>query len=284
MTLKTKDTQIGFIGTGEMATAMLIGLFRCEISRRENVFLYDINTAAIERCIARAGGGIACASLPELISNSQLIIFCVKPQHLNVVLEQIAKIARDDNKFAEKLAENVFLSIVAGARLATFQKYLGTGARLFRAMPNTPALIGEGASGYIFSESVRAEDKELIHAILESMGLAVAMNDESLLDAVTGLSGSGPAYTFLIIDALASGGVKMGLPRSVALKLAAQTLKGAAAMVLSSQEHPAVLQDRVTSPGGTTIAGLAALEAHQTRAAMIAAVEAATRRAIELGQ
>jgi pyrroline-5-carboxylate reductase len=150
-------------------------------------------------------------------------------------------------------------------------------------MPNTPCLVGEGASGYCLGPRTTEADRELVERLLSSVGRAVAV-DEKLLDVVTGLSGSGPAFVFVMIEALADGGVRMGLPRATALELAAQTVKGAAQMVLVSGDHPAVLKDQVASPGGTTIAGLQALEAGGLRSALIGAVEAATRRSIELGR
>jgi pyrroline-5-carboxylate reductase len=149
-------------------------------------------------------------------------------------------------------------------------------------MPNTPCLIGQSASGYALGPRAQAADGQLVAELLESVGRAFAV-DEPLLDAVTGLSGSGPAFVYVFIEALSDAGVRMGLPRQVALQLAAQTVRGAASMVLETGEHPGVLKDRVTSPGGTTIAGLAVLESGGLRGTLISAVEAATRRAIELG-
>ena len=150
-------------------------------------------------------------------------------------------------------------------------------------MPNTPCLVGQSASGYCLGPGATTADGELVARLLGTVGLALQL-DEKLLDAVTGLSGSGPAFVYVMIEALSDGGVRMGLPRDVATALAAQTVKGAAEMVLSTHEHPAVLKDRVASPGGTTIAGLQALENGGVRAALISAVEAATRRSQELGQ
>jgi pyrroline-5-carboxylate reductase len=150
-------------------------------------------------------------------------------------------------------------------------------------MPNTPCLVGETAAAYCLGPGASEEDGELVRRLLGAVGVAIPV-EERLLDVVTGLSGSGPAYGYLMIEALADGGVRMGLPRDVALTLAAQTLLGAAKMVLQTHEHPAVLKDRVASPGGTTIAGLQALEDRGLRGALIAAVEAATRRSAELGK
>jgi pyrroline-5-carboxylate reductase len=155
--------------------------------------------------------------------------------------------------------------------------------RLVRVMPNTPCLVGQGACGYCLGENATAEDGRLVEQLLGSVGLAYRV-DEKLLDAVTGLSGSGPAFVYMVVEALSDGGVRMGIPRPVATALAAQTVRGAAEMVLATGEHTGVLKDRVTSPGGTTIAGIQALESGGLRAALMAAVEAATRRSIELGK
>src|SRR5262249_39840467 len=153
--------------------------------------------------------------------------------------------------------------------------------RLVRVMPNTPCLVGMSASAYCLGPGATSADAELVNKLLSAVGLAVALGEEQL-DAVTGLSGSGPAFVYLMIEALADGGVRMGLPRDIALRLAAQTLKGAAEMVLATGDHPGVLKDRVASPGGTTIAGLHVLEQQGVRGALISAVEAAARRATEL--
>jgi len=171
--------------------------------------------------------------------------------------------------------------VAAGVRLAQLAAGLQTGVRLVRVMPNAPCLVGQGASAYCLGASVGTADSALVSKILSSVGIAFEL-EEKLLDAVTGLSGSGPAFVCVVIEALSDGGVRMGLPRSVATALAVQTVRGTAEM-LAGGDHPATLKDKVASPGGTTIAGLAALESHGLRAALIAAVEAATRRSIELG-
>jgi pyrroline-5-carboxylate reductase len=181
-----------------------------------------------------------------------------------------------------ELQGKLLISIAAGVSIATLQEYAGPDVRVIRVMPNTPALVHKGSAAYALGVGTTEADAETAEAVFSSVGRAYEVA-ESLLDAVTGLSGSGPAYVYLAIEALADGGVRMGLPRDLAVQLAAQTVSGAAEMVLRTTLHPAQLKDMVASPGGTTIAGLAVLEAHSVRGAFIEAVEAATLRSRELG-
>ena len=177
--------------------------------------------------------------------------------------------------------DKLIVSIAAGLRIAALSGLFGNDLRLVRVMPNTPCLVGQGACGFCLSEQATDADAELVERLLTAVGIAFRV-EERLLDAVTGLSGSGPAYVYMMIEALSDGGVRMGLPRNVATALAAQTVRGAAQMVLATGEHTGALKDKVASPGGTTIAGIQALEAAGLRAALMSAVEAATRRSIEL--
>jgi pyrroline-5-carboxylate reductase len=204
---------------------------------------------------------------------SDVLFLAVKPQ-------QMALIAAD---LAGKISTKTLLvSIAAGVHLSRLAGWLGEAVRLVRVMPNTPCLIGEGACGYCLGQRATRADGELVGKLLESVGTAWQV-EEKLLDAVTGLSGSGPAYIYVIIEALSDAGVRMGLPPHIAASLAAETVRGAADMVICTGERPAVLKDRVASPGGTTIAGLQVIESGSLRATLIAAVEAATKRSIELG-
>ncbi|MGD0898966.1 MAG: pyrroline-5-carboxylate reductase [Thermoguttaceae bacterium] len=266
------DKRIGLIGAGQMAAALGRGMVRAGLVDAGALLAADPAAEARER-FAEATGGRTTGDNLEAAREADVLLLAVKPQQMARVLAELrGKIGPGQ----------LVVSIAAGIRLAALAQGLGAEVRLVRVMPNTPCLVGRGASGYCLGGKATAEDGRLVHAMLQSVGMAVEV-EEKLLDAVTGLSGSGPAFVYVIIEALSDGGVRMGLPRPIATALAAQTVLGAAEMVLSTGEHPGVLKDRVASPGGTTIAGLAALEAHGLRAAMSAAVEAATRRAMELG-
>jgi len=263
---------IGFVGAGQMATALGRGLVRAGLASPERLLASDPAAEARER-FTRATGARAVADNLEVANATEVLFLAVKPQQMAQVLDELAgRIAGD----------RLVVSIAAGVRLGLLAERLGPAVRLARVMPNTPCLVGQGACGYCLGPGAAPEDGPLVERLLGAVGVAYRV-EEKLLDAVTGLSGSGPAFVYVIIEALSDGGVRMGLPRHVATALAAQTLRGAAEMVLATGEHPAVLKDRVASPGGTTIAGLAALEAGGLRAALLAAVEAATRRAGELG-
>jgi pyrroline-5-carboxylate reductase len=263
---------IGFIGAGQMAQALAKGFVRAGLVRGEQLIAFDPHSGSAERFQADVTGSKLLGSNQAVVETAEIVFLAVKPQAFPTVAQQVG------GKLGER---QLVVSILAGTTLARLTKDLKT-KRVVRVMPNTPALVGHGASAFARGEGASAEDANVVSQLLSSVGIAHEV-DEHLLDAVTGLSGSGPAFAYLLIEALSDGGVRMGLPRSLATSLAAQTLLGAAAMVLEG-EHPAVLKDRVASPGGTTIAGLQALEDRNVRGAMIAAVEAATRRSQELGK
>lgn len=267
------QTRYGFIGAGRMATALAQGFVRAGLARAEDITASDPAASAAES-FATATGGKTLPSNAAVAAAADAILLAVKPQHMGEVLEELK---------GPPTAGKLVVSIAAGVTLATLERGLGSGPRLGRVMPNTPCLIGQGASAYCLGRGATPQDAQLVERMLSAVGLAFPLA-EPLLDAVTGLSGSGPAFVYLMIEALSDGGVKMGLPRPVAQALAAQTVRGAAAMVLETGEHPAALKDQVASPAGTTIAGLHALEAAGVRGGLIAAVEAATRRSIELGR
>lgn len=266
-------SRIGFIGAGRMATALARGLIQAGVTGPEGIVAADPSPAAAEAFRAASGGRVVEGNL-AVVEASEVVFLAVKPQQMAEVLGELR---------GQVNARHLVVSIAAGVRLELLARHLGAGPRLVRVMPNTPCLVGQSASGYALGPGTTPADARLVEQLLTAVGTAHAV-DEKLLDAVTGLSGSGPAFVYVLIEALADGGVRMGLPREVALALAAQTVRGSAEMVLATGEHPAVLKDRVASPGGTTIAGLKALEEHGFRAALLAAVEAATRRSIELGQ
>jgi pyrroline-5-carboxylate reductase len=266
------EKRIGFIGAGQMATALGAGFVRAGLVKPASLFAADPLPEAAAH-FAQTTGGRALASNVEVARCAEVLFLAVKPQQMaRVVAELKGKIGPD----------TLVISIAAGVRLAVLEQGLGENLRLVRVMPNTPCLIGQGASAYCLGSKATADDGELVQTLLSAVGLAVAV-EEKLLDAVTGLSGSGPAFVYVMIEALSDGGVRMGLPRSVAAALAAQTVLGAAQMVRATGEHPGVLKDRVASPGGTTIAGLLALEQAGLRGGLMAAVEAATRRSMEMG-
>jgi pyrroline-5-carboxylate reductase len=265
--------KIGFVGAGQMAQALARGFVAAGLVDGRRISAADPVSTAIEafrEAIPGAGRVVDNRGVAEW---ADVLFLAVKPQVLPAVTTELREHVRPGT---------LVVSIVAGARIEALAEALGTN-RLVRVMPNTPCLVGLSASAYSLGPGTTPGDRELVGKLLGSVGKAYLV-DEKLLDAVTGLSGSGPAYVYVMIEALADGGVRMGLPREIAATLAAQTVKGAAEMVLATGEHPAALKDRVASPGGTTIAGLQALESGGIRAALMAAVEAATRRATELGE
>ncbi len=246
------------------------GILRAGIAPAADIVLTDkIPSAADE--LSRRTGAAARRSNAEAAAESDVLILCVKPGDVPEALGE-----------AGDLSGKLLVSIAAGVPLRRLREWASGTPRLIRVMPNTPALIGKGAAAYAAGEGATEEDMAVAERIFGATGVAVRVK-EQLLDAVTGLSGSGPAFVYTVIEALADGGVLMGLPREVALRLAAQTVQGAAAMVIETGMHPAQLRDQVASPGGTTIAGLEALEEAGMRAALIGAVRAATERSGELG-
>jgi pyrroline-5-carboxylate reductase len=264
---------IGFIGAGQMAKALAQGFVATGLVPGQRIVACDPAPAAREAFAGAVRGTVIAATNEQVITQANVVFLAVKPQNMAVVFGELA---------CKCGPEKLIVSIAAGVPLAKLTTGLKS-ERIARVMPNTPALIGKGASAYALAVGASAADGQLVGQLLGAVGQAFLV-DEKLLDAVTGLSGSGPAYVYVMIEALADGGVKMGLPRDVAMALAVQTVRGAAEMVLTTGEHPASLKDKVASPGGTTIAGLAALEDRGLRAALIAAVEAATKRSVELGK
>lgn len=278
--------KIGFIGCGKMATALVQGVLKSGLAAPGDILLSDAYPAAVEK-LAKATGGTGVASNAELFNAADVMVLAVKPGDAVAALKSLAAGQMESTmRWAWKSdgpgQTKLLLSIVAGLQLPAIEAAAGDRLRVIRAMPNTPALILQGATGFSLGSRATAEDADTARKIFGSVGVAEQVKEE-LLDAVTGLSGSGPAYVYTIVEALADGGVLMGLPRELSLRLAAQTVAGAAQMVLQAGEHPAVLRDQVASPGGTTIAGIEALEDAGLRGALISAVRAASERARELG-
>lgn len=265
--------KLGVIGCGKMGTALVEGAIRSGAVAAADVTGIDPVQGARDH-FAKSTGATVAAEISAL-AGCEVILLCTKPNDVPAALREVS--------ISGHAAPLLVISIAAGITLDSLETAAAANIRMIRAMPNTPALVGKGAAAYCLGSRATREDGDCARKLLGAVGLAVEV-PERLMDAVTGLSGSGPAYVYLVIEALADGGVRTGLPRADALKLAAQTVLGAAAMVLETGQHPAVLKDMVTSPGGTTIAGLAELERHGLRSALIDAVGAATRRAAELGK
>ncbi|HEY5480331.1 MAG TPA: pyrroline-5-carboxylate reductase [Verrucomicrobiae bacterium] len=264
---------IGFLGAGKMAAALARGFVRAGLLTARQVIASDPSEAA-RAAFAKEVGAKTTASNPDVARFANVLVLAVKPDQVSTVLADI----RD-----HFTAKHCLISIAAGMPLAKLEAGLGAGARLIRVMPNTPALVGASATAFALGKSARPEDGELAQKLFSAIGLAFQVK-EALLDAVTGLSGSGPAYVCLFIEGLSDGGVAAGLPREVATRLAAQTVLGSAKMVLETGLHPGVLKDMVTSPGGTTIEGLHELEKGKVRGALISAVRAAAEKSRKLGQ
>jgi pyrroline-5-carboxylate reductase len=268
----TAKKSIGFVGAGNMAEAMIRGLLRGKVFAPGQV-MASAPREERRRELSDKYGIHATANNSEAAGQS-MVVLSVKPQILDKVLLEVSDSVR---------ADALVISIAAGVPVAAIQSKLKSGTRVVRAMPNTPALVDAGATAIARGEHAQEADLEDAKRIFDAVGVTVVL-DESLLDAVTGLSGSGPAYVFLILEALSDAGVKVGLSRRTAQLLAAQTLLGSAKLLLETNEHPGRLKDMVTSPGGTAITGLHTLEHGGVRTTLMNAVEAATRRSRELGE
>jgi pyrroline-5-carboxylate reductase len=264
---------IGFLGAGKMATALARGFVHAKLVQADQLIASDVSDEArrhfTEATLARATGNNI-----EVLQNATVILLAVKPDQVVDVLKDVRP------HFTDK---HLLISIAAGVPLARLEAGLPGDPRVVRVMPNTPALVGASASAFALGKGAKPEDAIFTEKLFTSVGIALQVK-EALLDAVTGLSGSGPAYTYVMIEALSDGGVAAGLSRDVAMKLAAQTVLGAAKMVMETGLHPGALKDMVTSPGGTTIEGVHELEKGGVRGAFINAVRAATDKAKRLIQ
>jgi pyrroline-5-carboxylate reductase len=265
--------RIGFLGSGKMATALARGWIQSGLVDRTRMAASDPSPAARQEFQQVTGVG-ASADNAAVVANSDLLVLAVKPQSMPSLTKEIRPLLKPNH---------LIVSIAAGASLRQLSDSLGSDRRIIRVMPNTPCLVGAGAAAFVLGEHATPAEGQFVQKLLDAVGRAYPVA-EHLLDAVTGLSGSGPAFVYLVIEALSDGGVRMGLPREIATTLAAQTVMGAARMVLETNTHTGVLKDQVASPGGTTIAGLHALERGGLRGALMDAVEAATLRAAELAK
>jgi pyrroline-5-carboxylate reductase len=268
------EVRIGFLGGGAMGEALAAGVLAAG-AKPARVRAADPDPGR-RKHLEQALGIEASADNAAVVEGSDLVVLAVKP---GLVTPALAALGGPQ---AKALAKPLWVSIAAGVPIAALAAALPASARIVRAMPNTPALVRAGATAFVGSPSAGAPDRALARALFEGVGLAWEAPSEALLDAVTGLSGSGPAYVFVFLEALSDAGVRMGLPRDAASALAVQTVLGAAKLAQETGRHPAALKDQVTSPGGTTIAGLERLEARGFRAAVHDAVAAATRRSKEL--
>jgi pyrroline-5-carboxylate reductase len=264
---------IGFVGAGNMAEALIRGLVRGGHVAADRIVASGPRKERLDALHASYGIDVTTDNR-DVARRSGLVVLSVKPQILGKVLLEIGH---------QLKSGTLLVSIAAGVDTSTIEEACGEGVRVVRAMPNTPALVGAGATAISAGRHASDADLATARALFDAVGLTVVL-DESHLDAVTGLSGSGPAYIFLILEALADAGVKVGLSRRDAQRLAAQTVMGSAKMLLDTDEHPGKLKDMVTSPGGTAIAGLHTLEEGGLRTTLMNAVEAATKRARELGR
>lgn len=268
-----KDKRVGFVGSGNMGEALIRGLVEANLVPAASIVTYDVRDDRLRELEKRYGIRLAQDNA-SLVRDVDVVVLAVKPQIMDSVLREIAPAVS---------RAKLLISIAAGVSTARIRAALGKDARLIRVMPNTPALVLAGVTAIAKADGLEAGDLELAGELFSAVGRVVTL-DESAIDAVTGLSGSGPAYVAIFIEALADGGVRMGLDRATALALATQTVLGAARQLAETGMHPAVLKDMVSSPGGTTIAGVAALEESGFRAAAIKAVEQATLRSRELGR
>jgi pyrroline-5-carboxylate reductase len=266
--------KICFIGTGNMGEALVSGLISSRSAQPENITCTDVDETKLA-AIEATYKVVTTKSNIEAIRSSEIVVFAVKPQILASVLKETAELL-DMSK--------LIISIAAGVPLAAIESCLNKELRLIRVMPNIAAFVKESATAIAAGKNASDTDIQLAKAIFDSVGKSVFIKENVLMDAITGLSGSGPAYIFLMVDALADAGVKMGLSRKDSLFLSSQTVLGAAKLLLETREHPGQLKDRVTSPGGTAIAGIHTLEKGGLRTTLINAVEAATKRSKELGE
>ncbi|XP_075212046.1 pyrroline-5-carboxylate reductase-like 2 [Lycorma delicatula] len=266
--------KVGFLGGGRMAHAMAKGFIAAGLTKGEHITASCIPEDKLSVESFKGIGATSTFENPLVVKKSDIVFISVKPTVVKDVLSETSSHISD---------RHLFISVAMGVPLKQLEKHMPKGTRVIRAMPNTPALVRTGASVFVCGSSVKNEDIAITKKLLESVGTCEQV-PEYLLDAITALSGSGPAYIFILIEALADGAVRMGLPRDLAYRLAAQTVIGAGKMVLDTKEHPGSLKDNVTSPAGSTAAGLYCLEKSGFRSAIIGALEAATEKSREVSK
>jgi pyrroline-5-carboxylate reductase len=271
MTIKGRT--VGFLGAGNMGEALIKGLLAAKLVPADAIFATDVRPERLKELDRQYGIQVASANA-DLVRRADIVILAVKPQIMDAVATEIAPAVT---------RRKLLISIAAGVATEKIRAHLPRDSRLIRVMPNTPALVLEGATAIAKADGLEPGDLDIAREIFGAVGRVVVLGEE-LIDAVTGLSGSGPAYVAIVIESLADGGVRMGLDRATAMTLATQTVLGAAKLLLETGLHPGALKDMVSSPGGTTIAGIAALEEGGLRTTFIKAVERATQRSRELGQ
>lgn len=267
-----KIGRLAIIGAGAMGGAFAQGFLSAGVVSAENLTMSDINQQRLEQLKSEWGINVT-TDYSVALADADTVILAVKPGVLLEILSDISESVHEGQ---------LVISIVTGVKLETIESAMPRGIAIIRTMPNTPALIGQGAIGFTRGRSATNEHVAVAKTLYDSVGISFEV-PEKMLDAVTGLSGSGPAYVYMMIEALSDAGVRVGLPRNIALPLAAQTVMGSAKMVLDTGEHPARLKDQVTTPGGTTIAGIDMLDRYGFRTALMEAVKAATKRSEELG-
>jgi len=271
---KSKFPAVGFIGAGNMAGALIRGLLGAELCPSQQVYASDVDRVKLQK-LKRQTGIQTVPNNQAVAQAARLLVVAVKPQDVEAALQEVRGVLTP---------AHLVVSIAAGISTARLEQILGGEARVVRAMPNTPALVGQGMTVLVRGRYASAADAQLAERLFSAVGDAVVVDDERLLDAVTGLSGSGPAYVYLFVEGLIAGGVAAGLTAALAQRLAYQTVAGAAAMLKETGEAPETLRAQVTSPGGTTLAGLSELNRRGFKEALVAAVVAATRRSQELGR
>ncbi len=264
---------ITFIGSGNMGEALLGGLLKAKLTKPKNIVATDVLDDRLSY-IAEKWGVTVMTDNRKAIAAADIIVLCVKPQTISEILREIKDDVRDDQ---------LIISILAGITTETINKFIGKKNPVIRVMPNIPAVVDEAASGLCLGQFAQEIHKELAVSIFKAVG-EVEIVKESQMDVITGLSGSGPAYIYMIIEALTDGGVMMGLARNVATRLATQTVLGSAKLVRETGIHPAMLKDQVTTPGGTAISAIKELETHGLRPMLIRAVEVATNKSKELSK